>query len=176
MSRLNRYVFPAALGLLLAAGCSKPESSPATGATEPATGATEPATEPAKTEVKTEPTAPAIDAAVAAAAEPAAEPTETRVIRLDPSELRETDTKGIHKYCLDCRVKKAKYTYCHFDMAELTKVVGADKLKDDVRLTVEMAPLGSENWTPKNPQVAKPEGGFTHLMFACRATGLAPEE
>lgn len=157
----------AALGVVSALGCSKPDSSPAGETAEPVPGSSGPPT--AATAVV------AVDAALAAAAVEAA-PAETRTMRFVPSSLVNAAAHGVGKHCLDCSVRKATYTYCHFDIAQLTDVVGADNLDNEVSLNVSMTLMASENYTPKDPNSPQPSGGFTHKMFKCSALSVAAEQ
>ncbi|MCP4445761.1 MAG: hypothetical protein GY811_10530 [Myxococcales bacterium] len=157
------------LSLVASLGCSKPETAPAAEpsapATEPSASATEPsasATEPAPSAAEPPALAPA----------PAAAPARTATVSLVPSSLAKTGTEGVSKYCLDCRVKKAQYEYCLFDVAQLTEVVGAENLDKEVTLNVGMTPAGSENYKPKDPGMSQPEGGFANSMFSCQVLGI----
>lgn len=151
-----------ALGLVSALGCSKPDSSPAGETAKPVPSSSE----PAAADADAAPTAPVVDTATA----------ETQTMRLVPSSLSKTAVEGVGKHCLDCSVRKATYTYCHFDIAQLTDVVGAEKLDDEVLLNVSMTLMTSENYTPKDPNSPQPEGGFTHKMFRCSALSVAVEQ
>jgi hypothetical protein len=161
MSMLNQGVFIlAALALVPATGCTKPESAPAKTTSEPAGNSSEPAAPAPLPDAQ----ASAVDAA----------PVRTETLRFVPSSLSKTDVEGIGKYCLDCNVQKARYEYCHFDLVQLTEVVGADNLDTEVTLSVAMTPTKSETYKPKDPNMPQPEGGFTHLMFSCRALSVVP--
>lgn len=157
---------PLLLALVLLPACSTPKPE-ADSAAPPDSGDAPPA-EPAvqEPEAEPEPEAPAQE-------EPTG-PVETRELVLVPSELSASEDGKTYEHCLDCRRKSATYTYCVFDKAAFDAAVGTPAAGAELKLTVEMSPLGSDTHVPDDPNASQPDGGFRHDRFRCTVTATAP--
>ncbi|MBL4633651.1 MAG: hypothetical protein JKY56_07255 [Kofleriaceae bacterium] len=113
--------------------------------------------------------APAQETVVAKAPTPKADDLPARVEELSfvPSELSPQGDSALLEYCLDCQVRKARYTYCHFDAKELETAVGPESLSKTVTVKVEMRAQSSETYVPDDPNAPQPDDGFVHEKYKC---------
>lgn len=88
------------------------------------------------------------------------------VIDIKPSELRETG--DMLEYCSDCNVKQSSYTKYYFSKSELSSLMGNYKGQKRLRITYSVAKTESENYTPDDPNVQAPSGGFTYTLIYCK--------
>ena len=101
-------------------------------------------------------------------------PVRTQTLVFVPSELAPGSTEELLTLCLNCQMRAATYEYCQFEQSALKAAVGEANFSAEVTVKVEMTPLKSETFKPKDPNAPQPEGGFTNKTFSCNVLEVVP--
>ena len=138
-------------------------ASPKTEATQPM-GSTPPAKSPSNTAPSAKP-----------------ETTKEMDVSLGTDGLVIDEAKGKVTYDPDGRRKTPHYTIYEFNLAEFKTVLGAGNvdangLKTSVKLRVLVLSDTSRNFTPNDPTMPSPVGGFTYRTIICKPIKLLPAE
>jgi hypothetical protein len=96
----------------------------------------------------------------------------TKDIDIKGSMLEVDKKTGMYKYCTNCRRRSSVYEYYYFNKAEYEKIVGAANLKNRVTIKVQILGKNATSYSPKNPKLAQPTGGFTHNHYTCKIIKL----
>ncbi len=100
---------------------------------------------------------------------PEAEDVPVRIEKLSfvPGELKSQRDPAVLEYCLDCQVRKARYTYCNFDANELESAVGPENISKTITAKVEMRAQSTKTYVPDDPNAPQPDDGFVHEKYKC---------
>jgi hypothetical protein len=138
-------------------------ASPETGTTQPK-GSTPPAKKPSNTAPSAKP-----------------ETTKEMDVSIGTWGLVIDEAKGKVTYEPYRGVKQAYYPTYEFNLAEFKAVLGAENvdangLKTPVKLRVLVLSDTSRNFTPKDPNMQSPMGGFAYQTIVCKPIKLLPAE
>lgn len=104
--------------------------------------------------------------------EPAATATlERRTITLDPEETRWDETTGIATFSPGSRVQSASYTTWLLDLRSVEAVLGG-RPTAPVDVVVEITSTETSRYTPEDPNLPSPMGGFENITITGRVVAL----
>ncbi len=108
------------------------------------------------------------------AAEPASAAPTRRVITLDPAETSWDEAAGKATFEPDRDRQKADYETYVLDLPSLTAALGG-RPEAPVNVEIEILRESTETYTPSDPNLPSPMGGFRTTTYEARVVGKGPE-
>lgn len=103
---------------------------------------------------------------------PKTAPAETRTLTIQPGELRVVGDHVVFEP--NSRMQRAEYDTYRFEKGAFQAKVGTLTPAAPLRLTVEVIAVKEEHYTPSDPNMPAPLGGFVTTMHACRVVRVEP--
>jgi hypothetical protein len=121
---------------------------------------------PSEVEVAPPPPAPPKSAA------PTSAPADVRTLTLEADALR---VDGDHVvFEPNSRMQRADYDRYRFEKSAFQAKVGTLTPKEPLRVTVEVLSVKVERYTPSDPHMPAPMGGFETRTYECRVVRVEP--